>query len=83
MRHFFSFGGLTDYYDRKVVSEPSASNFEALEQLKQPIEVMVEKLPSLYKCNPKWPICLFDFSFRNLNPKMVAYRVEQNLNTFI
>ena len=44
---------------------------------------MIEKLPTLYKCNPQWPICLFDFSFRNLNPKFVVYRVQADFNSFI
>ena len=65
MRNFFSYGGLTDYYDLMLEKDPCEANQEAVEILKQPIENVVEKLPSLYKCNSKWPICLYDFSFRN------------------
>ena len=83
MSNFFSYGGLTDYYERLEKVDPCAKNREAVETLKQPIEAMVEKLPGLYKCNPDWPICLFDFSFRNLNPKFVAFRVKADLNSFI
>jgi len=83
MSNFFSYGGLTDYYERLAAVDPSKHNLEAVELLKQPIESMVEKLPSLYKCNPEWPICLFDFSFRNLNRKFVAYRVKADLNSLV
>lgn len=44
---------------------------------------MTEKLPSLYKCNPEWPICIYDFSFRNLNAKYVAFRVRKKLTEFV
>ena len=83
MRNFFAYGGLTDYYEQLAENDPNEKNQEAVETLKQPIESVVEKLPALYKCNPQWPICLYDFSFRNLNPKFVAFRVEANFNTFV
>ena len=67
MSNFFSYGGLTDYYERLAATDPSAKNMEAVETLKQPIEAMVEKLPSLYKCNPEWPICLYDFTVKTLS----------------
>ena len=36
-----------------------------------------------YRCDPKWPVCLFDFTFRNLNPQFNTYRVEANLDNFV
>ena len=83
MKNFFAYGGLTEYYETLVKNDPSLENLEALDLLKQPLEVLVDKLPAIYKCNPEWPICLFDFSFRNLNPKFVAYRVKADLNSFV
>ena len=47
------------------------------------METVIEKIPSLYKCNPEWPICLFDFSFRNQNPQSVSLRVKPKLTAFI
>ena len=83
MNNFFSYGGLTDYYERIARDDPSPKNLENIELLRQPIESIVEKLPGLYKCNPEWPICLFDFSFRNINAKFVSFRVKAKLTTFI
>lgn len=83
MKNFFAYGGLTEYYQNLVEKDPSLENLEALDLLKQPLEVMVDNLPAIYKCNPEWPICLYDFSFRNLNPKFVAYRVKADLNSFV
>lgn len=47
------------------------------------MEVLVEKVPDLYVCNPSWPICLFDFSYRNLNPKFLTYKVRADLTSFV
>lgn len=27
-----------------------------------------------YKCDPKWPICLYDFTFRNLYPSFFCFK---------
>lgn len=63
MKSFFPYQGLNDYYDRLAQNDPKYT--EKRELLNQPMESVIEKIPSLYKCNPEWPICLFDFSFRN------------------
>ena len=51
--------------------------------MKQPLDVIVDKLPGLYKCDPSWPICLFDFSFRNLNPKFVVFKIKADLTSLV
>ena len=37
----------------------------------------------VYHCDPNWPICLFDFTFKNLCPKYVAFRVEKTLDILL
>lgn len=51
--------------------------------MQQPIEVLAEKLPDLYECNSQWPICLFDFTFRNVSPKFLTYKVRAELDSFV
>ena len=51
--------------------------------MKQPLEIMSQKLPGIYKCDLSWPICLFDFSFDNLNPKFVAFKVKADLTSLV
>ena len=36
-----------------------------------------------YKCDPSWPVCLYDFTFRNLNPQFNTYRVNSKLDSFV
>ena len=33
----------------------------------------------IYNCDPKWPVCIFDFTFKNINPKYVTFKVHGNL----
>ena len=38
---------------------------------------------TIYNCNSSWPICLFDFTFKNQCPKYVAFRMQKTLDTFV
>jgi len=49
--------------------------------LSQPGDVYIPDLMNYYKCDPSWPICIFDFTHRNLNPKFNTCRVEQPLTS--
>lgn len=45
---------------------------------------MIERdLMQIFKCDPSWPICLYDFSYKNKCPSYFCYRVEHNLNEYI
>ena len=37
----------------------------------------------IYTCDPQWPVCIYDFTFKNINPKYVALRVKDHLTTFV
>ena len=36
-----------------------------------------------FNCDPNWPICLFDFTFRNRSEDYLALKVKQNLSNYI
>lgn len=36
-----------------------------------------------FNCNPEWPICLYDFSFKSKCPTYFAFRVGKPLQTFV
>ena len=40
-------------------------------------------LMKYYTCDPSWPICLYDFTHRNLNPKFNTLRVAKPLTSYI
>ncbi len=40
-------------------------------------------LMKLWICQPEWPVCLFDPTFRNKNPTYLSFRVKQDLNELL
>jgi hypothetical protein len=40
-------------------------------------------LMSYFDCNPNWPICLFDFTFKSKLPTYLCYRVAEHLDKLI
>ena len=34
----------------------------------------------IYDCDPKWPVCIFDFTFKNINPRAVTFKVYGELS---
>jgi len=38
---------------------------------------------SIFDCDPTWPLCLYDFTHKNLCPKYVIFKVQQPLTTFL
>lgn len=38
---------------------------------------------SIYNCNPDWPVCLYDFTFKNRNPNFFTYKVKRNLTDYM
>lgn len=38
---------------------------------------------SIYKCNPEWPVCLYDFTFKNRNPNFFSYKVKRDFSAYL
>lgn len=38
---------------------------------------------SIYNCKPEWPICLFDFTFKNKCPTYFCFRVKKPLSDYV
>ena len=71
--NFQLYYGLTKYY--QMTQERSEKHHAAARLLTQTMEKFEQDLMSIYNCSPSWPICLFDFTFKNQCPKYVAFRV--------
>lgn len=37
----------------------------------------------IFNCDPKWPICLFDFTYKNKVPNYFCYRIDYDLTTLV
>jgi len=38
---------------------------------------------SIYDCNAEWPVCIFDFTFRNRNPNFFVFKVARSLYEYV
>lgn len=46
-------------------------------------DLIQKDLMSVFNCNEKWPICLFDFTVKTKCPNMFVFRVLDPLNSFV
>ena len=83
MDKFFSLNGLQIYYEQRALVTDLAEHKFAAQVLAQPCDNYMIDLMHFYKCDPSWPICVFDFTHRNRNPKFLTLRVEQPLTSLI
>ena len=35
---------------------------------------------NIFNCNPEWPICLFDFTYKNKIPTYFCFKIEIDIN---
>jgi hypothetical protein len=38
---------------------------------------------NIFKCKPEWPICLYDFTYKNKIPNYFCFRIEEDLTSKI
>ena len=47
-----------------------------------PLEQYERNIMKIWECNEQWPLCLFDFSFKNKNPTFTCLRVRHPLHEY-
>ncbi|CDW73574.1 tbc1 domain family member 2a-like [Stylonychia lemnae] len=70
MNKFYLYSGLQKMYENqdsiaKEVFQKSLDNYE-------------QELMKIFNCNTKWPICLFDFTYKNKIPQFLCFRTSTN-----
>lgn len=38
---------------------------------------------TIFDCNPEWPLCLYDFTFKNRNDKYIAMAARRSLKDYV
>lgn len=78
---FLLYGGLVRYYND--MKEKDGAVLEAIRISAQGMDKYERDLMKIFNCNPDWPVCLFDFSFKNKNPSQIAFKVAGDLREYI
>jgi hypothetical protein len=47
------------------------------------MEDFEEELMTIFNCDPSWPICLFDFTYKNKVPHYFCFKVNRSLNDHV
>lgn len=47
------------------------------------MDLFEKELMSIFNCDPDWPICLFDFTFKNKLPTYLCFKVKNDMNKYI
>lgn len=78
---FMLYSGLVYYITKN--KDRGLAEANACSITSQSIEKYEQDLMKIWNCDPKWPVCLYDFSFKNKNPTYLAFRVEKDLSSYI
>lgn len=71
--------GLTSYYESLASNEG-----KQMAMLASQLDDREDRnYMQFFNCNPEWPICLYDFSFRNKCPTYFAFRVGKPLASYV
>ena len=77
---FFLYKGLAAYYEKNQHTEKAKG---ALWLHQQHLNLYDRGLFSVFDCKPEFPICLYDFSYKNKCPSYFCLKVEGDLGNNI
>lgn len=81
MNQFYLFNGLNKYYDHiiKEMNKGIITNEKTLKEAQRCLGILNSNLDGkegelmkVYNCNTSWPVCLYDFTYKN---KSNSYQV--------
>ncbi len=67
---FFLYSGLCKYYEQKDLLWKSMEQFE-------------KELMNIFNCQHDWPICLFDFTYKNKIPNYFCFKAKGSLEKLV
>ena len=67
---FFLYAGLGKFNQEKDLFQKNMEEFE-------------RELMEIFCCDKNWPICLYDFTYKNRIPHYLSFRVDRDLKKFV
>jgi len=81
LSNFSQYNGLAMYY--KFLEPRTEDIQKAFSIISSSIGVYEKQLMTVYNCKPEWPVCLYDFSFKNRVPNFFVLKVAKSLNDYV
>lgn len=73
---------MAKYYSR-VHQQALQADADQEEHTMNVLEKFDQDLMSVFDCDPSWPLCLYNFTYKNLCPKYVPMKVKEHLSKFV
>ena len=93
LNQFYLFNGLNKYYEylkkqeesglAKYSEEQSAYVKKCLGVLSSNLENRESDLMKVFNCDPNWPVCLYDFSYKNKSNQFQTLKCKNKLSSYV
>ncbi|CDW83411.1 gtpase-activating protein [Stylonychia lemnae] len=74
INRFYLYPGLHKFYNLNENSQQLSC---------QNVEQFNNKLFNYFHCDPKWPVCLYDYTYKNKIPNYLCFKIASELTQFI
>lgn len=84
MTNFHCYNNFSKFY--KGLASYAAESEDAIRAkaiLTRKLDKVEANLMGIYNCNPDWPICLYDFTFKGRDPSMFVFKVKSRLTDYV
>lgn len=93
LNNFYLYRGLIKYYENKKKLQQSGLvklSQEEEDKLSEYIKILTSNFQGnetevmrTFNCNPTWPICLYDFTYKNKSNEFQTMRCRQHLSNYV
>lgn len=91
LNQFYLFNGFNKFIEYQIKQNKDSNMTPAAkEKLLQTLKLINSNLDKkerdvmrIFDCDPSWPICLYDFTFKNRNNKHIVMRARKNLKDYV
>lgn len=75
LNNFYLYSGLSKYAEENDLSQK--------EIFQKSLDKYENEVMKVFNCDPEWPLCLFDFTYKNKIPQFLCFRSSANPPNFI
>ena len=81
IQKFYLYRGLSQYFREQTPNVAQANDYNKMMTLS--MDKYEKALMKIFECKAEWPICLFDFSYKNKCPTYFCFRVGHDLGSYV
>lgn len=75
LNKFYLYSSLTKHCE--------ASNAKNKDIFQKSLDLYEKEVMEIFNCDTEWPICLYDFTYKNKIPQYLSFRTTNNLSSLV